>query len=832
MDLDQDLEQELVEKILSYQNDPYGFVMYAFPWGEPDTPLQDFDGPDEWQAEILCAVRDGLITVNEAILIAIASGHGIGKAQPNNLIIDTPLGKRKWGDLKVGEYVFGRNGKPTKIIAIHPQGIKKIYRVKFDDRTSTLCCSDHVWTLYGRQQRRKKLNSFVELTTKEIIEKGVLRPNGKTTAKQWSLPDILPVQYSKKKIYIHPYLMGYWIGNGAANQSRVTTNDREVIDHILALGFNCTEGKKQGTKAIALYLRGLKKDFSKYDVFTKNSHQRYIPLDYLENTIDVREELLRGLLDSDSEATQKGSIVYCTTSEQLINDVVWLVRSLGGKASIQPTVKRGRYKSPKGDLIECKKYWQATINMPNKFQCFYVSRKQERIRSTQKRYLARWIKSIEEVGEENCQCITVQAKDGLYLTNDFIVTHNSALVSMIILWAISTMVDTKGVVTANTDTQLKTKTWPELGKWFEMLICKHWFKFTATSIHVSDPSPEAQKKWRIDAIPWSEHNTEAFAGLHNKGKRILLIFDEASAIHDKIWEVAEGALTDEDTQIIWACFGNPTRATGRFYECFHRYLHRWKTRQIDSRTVKMTNKAQLKKFVDDYGEDSDFVRVRVRGLFPAVSDRQFISTKLVEQARGRKIEFDKHNFAATIIALDPAWTGTDNLAIVLRQGLTSKILLVIPKNDDDVLIAGMLASFEDEYNADAVFIDLGYGTGIYSVGKSLNRNWLLVSFGSASTKLGYVNKRAEMWGDMKDWLKEGGCIEDNQQLCDELTAPEYMIKLDGKIQLESKEDMKKRGVPSPNIADALALTFAMPVQKKNVYQKREFSNTKEYNPYG
>ena len=140
----------------------------------------------------------------------------------------------------------------------------------------------------------------------------------------------------------------------------------------------------------------------------------------------------------------------------------------------------------------------------------------------------------------------------------------SALVAWLIMWALCTEVDTKGVVTANTENQLKTKTWAELAKWYSTCRYKHWFKFTATALFSSDPSHE--RKWRIDMIPWSERNTESFAGLHNAGKRILVVFDEASAIPDVIWEVTEGALTDEDTEIIWLAFGNPTRNTGRFRE--------------------------------------------------------------------------------------------------------------------------------------------------------------------------------------------------------------------------------------------------------------------------
>lgn len=402
----------------------------------------------------------------------------------------------------------------------------------------------------------------------------------------------------------------------------------------------------------------------------------------------------------------------------------------------------------------------------------------------------------------------------------------SALVSWIILWAISTMINTRGVVTANTERQLQTKTWPEVQKWHRLFIAKEFFTITATAIFSNIEGYE--KTWRIDAIPWSENNTEAFAGLHNQGNRILLIFDEASAISDIVWEVAEGALTDDDTEIIWCVFGNPTRNTGRFRECFRKFRHRWKTFQVDSRTVKHTNKKQIEKWVEDYGEDSDFVKIRVRGIFPSASDRQFIESSLVDQARGRKHSKSTYEFAPVIIGVDPAIYGDDECVIYLRQGLICKQLATYRKIGDDFLIAGYVAKFEDEYKADMVFVDMGYGTGIISGGRQLGRNWTMVAFGGGSTKEGYLNKRAEMWGDMKAWLKEGGSLPDESVICEELAAPEYEVTLKGLIKLESKEDMKKRGVPSPNRADALALTFAFPVVKKTQYQTMK-ANT-QYNP--
>lgn len=409
----------------------------------------------------------------------------------------------------------------------------------------------------------------------------------------------------------------------------------------------------------------------------------------------------------------------------------------------------------------------------------------------------------------------------------------SAEMGMLSNWAMSCWPDAKIVTTANTEGQLRTKTAPEIGKWFRMSLTGHWFDVQTMSIKSRDPT--RSESWRQDFIPWSEHNTEAFAGLHNKGKIILLLFDEASKIHDKVWEVAEGALTDENTVIIWVVFGNPTRNSGRFRECFRRFRHRWIGRQIDSRTVPGTNKKFLQRLVDDHGEDSDIVKVRVRGQFPAQSAMQFISADDVDKAQKVHLRRESYAFAPKIIGVDPAWTGDDNLEIVLRQGLYSTSLASLPRNDNDVEVANLIARLEDEHQADAVFVDAGYGTGIVSAGQVMGRTWRLIWFSGKVIDPGYLNKRAEMWGTMKRWIKAGGAIDPRDEgLYQDLVGPETVPRLDGKIQLESKEDMKDRGLPSPNKGDALALTFAEPVAKKPAYGMAHNHSAVEveYDPLG
>lgn len=387
----------------------------------------------------------------------------------------------------------------------------------------------------------------------------------------------------------------------------------------------------------------------------------------------------------------------------------------------------------------------------------------------------------------------------------------SALLAWLIDWAMSTRPDTRINITAETENQLRTKTWPELHKWHLKCICAHWFELEATSMYSRQKGHE--KLWRTDMMPWSATNPEAFSGLHNAGKTLILLFDESSAIADDIFRHAEGAWTDKDTDIICIMFGNPTRNTGYFFDAFHKMSHRWHCYHTDSRKVRITNKAQIQQWVDDYGEDSDWVRVHVQGLFPNTSSLQFIPSHLVEAARSRHIHEFEYNFAPVIIGVDPAWGGGAETVIFLRQGNMSKMLAAF-RNQDDVYTAGLIAQWEDEYKADAVFIDLGYGTGIFSAGKNMGRSWTLVSFGGKSGNPGMLNKKAEMWDSTRTWLKEGGCIPNDPKLCDQLTGPEYRVKLNGQVMVEGKDEMEKRGLESPDRAEGLALTFAFPVRGK------------------
>lgn len=397
----------------------------------------------------------------------------------------------------------------------------------------------------------------------------------------------------------------------------------------------------------------------------------------------------------------------------------------------------------------------------------------------------------------------------------------SAIVSIIILWAATTFEDTKGVVTANTETQLKTKTWAELGKWFNLFIGKGLFRLTATALFSRDP--ERERTWRVDMVPWSEHNIVAFQGLHNEGKRLFIIFDEAAVIPDGIWEAGDGCMTDANTQRLWCVFGNPNAPTGRFRECFPggRFASRWRSLSVDSRTVSFTDKRESQNWIDDYGEDSDFVRIRVRGVFPRAGTIQFIGTELAREASFRDVSV--HVFDPLCIGVDVARFGDDETVIYFRKGRDGRSIAPVRlRGADTMTTASRAAEAFLHYRADAIFVDGGGpGGGVVDRLRMLHIPVIEVQFGAKSdnnlgfseTGISYANKRAEIWGAVKEWLKVGA-IPQEPLLIDELSGPQYGFNVRNEIQLETKESMKKRGVSSPDLADALALTFAYPVAPK------------------
>jgi hypothetical protein len=422
----------------------------------------------------------------------------------------------------------------------------------------------------------------------------------------------------------------------------------------------------------------------------------------------------------------------------------------------------------------------------------------------------------------------------------------SALVSMIIIWAFTTFPDCRGVVTANTETQLKTKTWAELGRWFNLcFFASDHFILNATSLVSRDPSRE--RTWRIDMIPWSEKNTEAFAGMHNKGKRLLLIMDEASAIPDIIWETAEGALTDAQTQLLWLVFGNPTRNSGRFKECFLNGKHAefWNSRQIDSRSVPITNKSRFEKWIKAYGIDSDFVRVRVLGQFPRVGEMEFFSAADIDAAMSPDREVFVDAFTPLALGVDVARFGANNSVIFPRKGRDARSLpREVFNGISTTQLANNVHATYDRLRPDGIFVDGGgVGGGVVDQLRNQRLYIIEVQFGGKDDITGivtdsagerYANKRAAMAGATRAWLKTG-MLPFDPDLRTAMLAIRYTFNIRDEIQLVSKEDIME---DNPGIIlddlDALFCTFGGPLAR-NLFAGGDHPHPApvetEYDPY-
>lgn len=413
----------------------------------------------------------------------------------------------------------------------------------------------------------------------------------------------------------------------------------------------------------------------------------------------------------------------------------------------------------------------------------------------------------------------------------------SAFTAWLVDWIMSTRPHANGIVTANTAPQLSSKTWAEISKWTKRCITGHWFDVTTGRGSLKMTHRQHPDSWKCVGQTCDEHNSEAFAGLHAANSSPFYIFDEASAIPAIISEVAEGGLTDGEP--FFFKFGNPTRNSGDFHSCFHGKKHRWITRQIDSRTVKITNKALIQQWIDDYGIDSDFVKVRVRGVFPSASSLQFIDTERVTAARTRPIADSTLRGRTAIVGVDVARFGDDQSVIRTRIGRDARTFPASKyRGVDTMQLAAHTADHVRVLRAAGlhvvIFVDGGgVGGGVVDRLRQLGHDVIEVQFGAKPTdQKKYLNKRAEMWGRMKDWL-EVGCIHDDDELATDITSVEYAFTNADQIQLEKKEDMKRRGLSSPDDGDALALTFAQPVPEftDSVPASHNRKSAFDHNPY-
>jgi len=402
----------------------------------------------------------------------------------------------------------------------------------------------------------------------------------------------------------------------------------------------------------------------------------------------------------------------------------------------------------------------------------------------------------------------------------------SALVSWITDWMLSTRIGSTTIISANSESQLRSITWAELTKWLAMSINSHWFEVSATRLMpakwltelVERDLRKGTRYWGVEGRLWSAENPDAYAGVHNFDG-VMVIFDEASGIDDSIWAVTSGFFTENTPNRFWLAFSNPRRNTGYFYEAFNSKREFWKSKIVDARTVEGTDKQVYEQIIAEYGPDSSQAHVEVYGQFPNEGDDQFISIGIVDAAMKRQPYKDES--APIVVGVDPARFGADATVIAVRQG-RDILKLIRHRGDDTMTVVGHVIDAIEEFKPTLVNIDEGgLGAGVVDRLKEQRYKIRGVNFGNkAKNPIMYGNKRAEIWGEMRDWLKSAS-VPNDRFLKSDLISPKMKPDSRGTIYLESKKDMKARGLASPDAADAIALTFAFPVAHREMREDKQ-----------
>lgn len=386
-------------------------------------------------------------------------------------------------------------------------------------------------------------------------------------------------------------------------------------------------------------------------------------------------------------------------------------------------------------------------------------------------------------------------------------TGKTALLSWIILWWLCTKIPTKIACTANSAHQLNDVLWSEISKWHRNLPdgFRNLFEFKSDKINlvgVKDSFCVARTARR--------EQPEALQGFHSPN--MLFIADEASGIDNIIFEVAEGSLSTKGAKVILT--GNPTRSSGYFYDCFHTMKHRWKTFTISCHDSQYVNPSFIADMAKKYGEDSNVFRIRVLGEFPESNEDAIIPLHLISESITRDIDPSTDD---VIWGLDVARHGNDRTALAKRQGNTLLEKIKTWKNKDLMETVGIVVS---EYEAlpyskrpTEILIDsIGLGAGVADRLQEMNLNCQITAVNVAelpSMQDKYMRLRDELWFLVREWFESRDVkIIDDEELVAELTTPSFSFMSNGKIKVESKEQMKKKGHNSPDLADALCLTFA------------------------
>ncbi len=494
--------------------------------------------PRAYQRAAIDAIKAAWNQGERAPLVALATGGG--KALTVDTLVLTPSGYKRMGDVAVGDSVIGSDGRPTTVIGVYPQGERDAFEITFSDGVRVQCDGDHLWSVRTRYDRyhskqRTKFDSgaYRVLTTRQLIKNNAPAGEGN----RWFIPLVAPITFDELPLPLDPYLLGLLIGDGYMGGDgavpTISTADDEILASVRALLPDGVILKHRGaydwslTKGVkGNYENPITRELRNFGLWGKRSESKFIPQAYLYNSVENRLKMLQGLLDTDGYVDTRGHCSFCTTSEELAQNVAFLVQSFGGLAPIHT-------KKTKGQLA-----YNLYFSLPNDVMPFRLTRKQDRWKPRTKYLPTRSISSIEPCGTAQMVCIAVDAADSLYVIEHGIVTHNTTVASQLLLETVDPTTE-RALVVAHTE-EIIGQFADRIANQFDGALDTHFGEFYAPGLGIVQGERNALNARLVVGTRQSLH-PQRLKALLRHGKIKTLLIDEA---HHALADNTYGEIVD------------------------------------------------------------------------------------------------------------------------------------------------------------------------------------------------------------------------------------------------------------------------------------------------
>lgn len=814
-----------------------------------------YDDPVAWAQDVAGMVlwsrqREIARSVIDNKNVAVKAGHGVGKALSLDTPVATTLGWKTVGTLTVGDHVFDEQGQPTRVVAKSEIFNMPMYEVGFSDGATLRTNAPHEWlTIDHREAKKVRRNGPVAdwrdhwgvSTVKEtaVIQDTLNYVNVKNKrAANHIIPNARALNLPDAVLPIDPYVLGAWLGDGTSNAAAMTIgSDGEfIIEEFAKVGYQLTK-TRSGPCRYTFARQGFLQLAHGADL-VRNKH---IPSDYQRASIAQRKELLRGLMDTDGFVCHGNLCGIDLMNAELAYDTVELIRGLGVRASITPsrTYLNGRDVGTRYRIVFNPDFSPFTTGQ-YKDKAYHAG---SALTQTSRRTM-RTVSYVREIPTVPSQCIQVDSPRHLFLAGEHLIpTHNSLLMAVLICWWVDTRYPNVFVATtAPSQAQVGAILWREVRK-IKARITKRHEEFQRKERRGEDtaglPDHElpgyitAQNEWKLDGglvlgfgrKPPDNKEDDSFQGLHDGA--VLAIGDEACGLTEEMIDALGNITSNQNSRRV--LIANPTNPSSHFGKIFRAATGAWEFHTIsvlDSPNFtdeknelpkdvleKLTGPDYVEDKKKEYGEDSPRYKARVLGEF--AYDLGDTLIKPEDLAIAHDVEIVPDPESPVILGVDVARFGDDLSTIYsFRDGQ----LRFVDKDDQGHRVTATAAwvhKYAIDLNASEVRVDsLGIGGGVVDNLIAFDPPYAVVSMngnGATPDRKQWHNARAYWWDEFRRNVRLGRIDIDvaDETLADELQSVGYKFSnTSGGLLIESKEDMKKRGMKSPDFADAAVYACA------------------------